>query len=105
MTRQSGNPPRPDLKNRSLLRKPELPCCLLEQFHDIETAIESFTASSPMELPAPAAPPPGAIGTDLTRRKWPLFSPPLTLHPLGDLQDMVGGNIPQHLMCAAGPAN
>ena len=68
-----------EFENRSLLRKPELPCCfagLLEQFHDIETAIESFTASSPMELPAPAAPPPGAIGTALTRRKWLRFSPP-----------------------------
>ena len=31
-----------------------------------------------MELPAPAAPPPGAPGACLTRRKWLRFSPPLT---------------------------
>ena len=65
-----------------LLRKPD--CCaalqpLLKQSQDIETPIESFTASSPMELPAPAAPPPGTLGIALIRRKWLRFSPPLTI--------------------------
>lgn len=31
-----------------------------------------------MDLTAPAAPPPGAIGAALTRRKWCRSSPPLT---------------------------
>ena len=69
------------IENRSLEKTSLLRCFaapLLKQSQDIETAIESFTASSPMELPAPAAPPPGALGAALTRRKWPRFSPPLT---------------------------
>ena len=65
-----------------LLRKPDcrtdLQACW-NQSQDIETAIESLTASSPMDTTAPAAPPPGAIGTAIFRRKWRRFSPPLTL--------------------------
>ena len=55
-----------------------------------------------MELPAPAAPPPGALGTALTRRKWLRFSPPLTAWAYGPCEHPSAAVQPASLLTQGG---